>query len=269
MYYGRLAGWPCLRFNEAQALAWFLVSSWGGSTTPRRCPRLHKPDHGASPRCTPSGPPRPAPSGLPPQGLVRLFTGWERRSPRSPQGSSPGQGRGSCPTGASAAQCGRVLPAPYLRGVLRSRRCSSLPPHPRRSRNPGYSSRRLSRCSACACDCPDSNRSHGPARRHQSGLRAEPPAPEAGSGWARLPRVAQHPAAQRAHGSQPPRRRERTSGSPTQTVRHGPGTTASLHGARVIHTAAFLTCGHDRCSGRHSLHPPPRLRLGRPRARTG
>ena len=241
VYYGRPAGWLCLRFNEAQALAWrFSVSSWGGSTT-LAASAVYKPDHGASPQVHPIRPASDRLLGLPSQGHVRLFTGWGAPQPPKPPGL-PRPGRGSRPTGARADSAG-VSPSPprTFEGCWGAAVARPLPLHPRRSRNRGYSSRRP-RCSACACDCPDSNRSHGRARRHQSPASGRSPQPQkpapaelglalggaapgcSASPWVTAPRDG----------------RECTSGSPTQTVsRHGPATTASLHRARVAYTATF------------------------------
>ena len=105
MYYEGPAGRPCLRFNEAQALAWrFSVSSWGCSTT-LTASVVYKPEYRTSPQVLPIRPASDRLPGLPRQGHVRSSQTGERRSPRSPPGTGliPRPGRGSRPTGAGAS----------------------------------------------------------------------------------------------------------------------------------------------------------------------
>ena len=119
MYYGRPASLWSLRFNEARALAWRLpVSSWGCNTT-RAASVVYNLEHQAPPKALP----------------IRPAAGWLPRFPVKgtsaphPLGSAAppnAPGAGLVPRrGPGAAQQVRARPSTYLRGVLKSRCCSS------------------------------------------------------------------------------------------------------------------------------------------------
>ena len=95
VYYGRPAGWPCLRFNEAQAWLGVSQSHLGAVAPPWRRLRLTSQTTGRLPRCTPSGPPRTGSQVYPVKGTSGSSQAGERRSPRSPQGSPPSRGAGA------------------------------------------------------------------------------------------------------------------------------------------------------------------------------
>lgn len=116
---GRPASRSSLRFNEAQALAWRLpVSSWSCNTT-RAASVVYNPERQASPKALP----------------IRSASGWLPRFPVKgtsaphPLGSTvprraPGP-RHVPRRSPGIAQQVRARPSTYLRGVLRSRCCSS------------------------------------------------------------------------------------------------------------------------------------------------
>lgn len=130
-------------------------------------------------------------------------------------------------------RCGRV-PALTCAGCWGAAAARPLPPHPRQSRSRGDSSRRP-RCSACACGCPGSNRSRGrPHRRQPPACESSPPPQNpAPAGLGLVPGGAALGCSASPWTTAPRDFRERTSGSPTETVsRHAPAV-AGLQPARV------------------------------------
>lgn len=198
-------------------MAWrFSVSSWGGSTT-LAASAVYKPDHGASPQVHPIRPASDRLPGLPGQGLVRLFTGWGAPQPPKPQGSSPGQAAGAaqqvraravraCPPPRPVPSRGVEKPlllVPFLLilvGLGIGVTVAEGPAVPLAL----VTARTVTE--AMAGRVATSLRPPGGAPSSRSRLRL-------GSG---SPRVAQHPAAQRAHGSQLPE----TAGSAPQGAQH-------------------------------------------------
>lgn len=119
VYYGRPASRWSLRFNEARAPAWRLpVSSWGCNAT-RAASVVYNPEHQASPEALP----------------IRPASGWLQRFPVKGTSAPHRLGRAAPPSapgaglvprrGPGAAQQVLARPSTYLRGVLRSRCCSS------------------------------------------------------------------------------------------------------------------------------------------------